>query len=62
MTLMRFVCLFVLFMFLLEFNVVILYLHWFDQEVVEFCKSYLVANRDAFFDSRLELVINDARY
>lgn len=49
-------------MFLLEFNVVILYLHWFDQEVVEFCKSYLVANRDAFFDSRLELVINDARY
>ncbi|KAM0952044.1 putative thermospermine synthase [Dioscorea sansibarensis] len=32
-----------------------------DEEVVEFCKSYLVANRDAFFDSRLELVINDAR-
>ncbi|KAG0470832.1 hypothetical protein HPP92_017532 [Vanilla planifolia] len=32
-----------------------------DEEVVDFCRSYLVANKDAFFDSRLELVINDAR-
>ncbi|KAG6732167.1 hypothetical protein I3843_01G156300 [Carya illinoinensis] len=32
-----------------------------DEEVVEFCKSYLVVNRDAFCDPRLELVINDAR-
>ncbi|XP_008802681.2 thermospermine synthase ACAULIS5-like [Phoenix dactylifera] len=32
-----------------------------DEEVVDFCKSHLVANRDAFFDSRLQLVINDAR-
>ncbi|WOH12840.1 hypothetical protein DCAR_0832349 [Daucus carota subsp. sativus] len=32
-----------------------------DQEVVDFCKSYLVVNRVAFCDPRLELVINDAR-
>ncbi|XP_044498533.1 thermospermine synthase ACAULIS5-like [Mangifera indica] len=32
-----------------------------DEEVVEFCKSYLVMNREAFSDPRLELVINDAR-
>ncbi|XP_021897126.1 thermospermine synthase ACAULIS5-like [Carica papaya] len=32
-----------------------------DEEVVEFCKSYLIVNREAFCDSRLELVINDAR-
>ncbi|KAK8918679.1 Thermospermine synthase ACAULIS5 [Platanthera zijinensis] len=32
-----------------------------DEEVVDFCKSYLVANTEAFFDSRLQLVINDAR-
>ncbi|KAJ6849285.1 thermospermine synthase ACAULIS5-like [Iris pallida] len=32
-----------------------------DEEVVDFCKSHLVANKDAFFDSRLQLVINDAR-
>lgn len=32
-----------------------------DEEVVDFCKSHLVANKDAFFDLRLQLVINDAR-
>ncbi|KAK6130297.1 hypothetical protein DH2020_035969 [Rehmannia glutinosa] len=32
-----------------------------DEEVVDFCKSHLVVNKDAFFDPRLELVINDAR-
>lgn len=32
------------------------------QEVVDFCKSYLVVNRVAFSDPRLELIINDARY
>ncbi|XP_073005432.1 thermospermine synthase ACAULIS5-like [Typha latifolia] len=32
-----------------------------DKEVVDFCKSHLVANKEAFFDSRLHLVINDAR-
>lgn len=32
-----------------------------DEEVVEFCKSYLVVNREAFHDPRIELVINDAR-
>ncbi|KZV53164.1 spermine synthase [Dorcoceras hygrometricum] len=32
-----------------------------DQEVVDFCKSYLVVNKEAFYDPRLELVINDAR-
>ncbi|KAM7462774.1 hypothetical protein LguiA_030895 [Lonicera macranthoides] len=32
-----------------------------DEEVVDFCKSYLVANREAFCDPRLELIINDAR-
>ncbi|KAL5541591.1 hypothetical protein UlMin_009301 [Ulmus minor] len=32
-----------------------------DEEVVEFCKSYLLVNREAFCDPRLELVINDAR-
>lgn len=31
------------------------------QEVVEFCKSHLVVNSDAFCDPRLELIINDAR-
>ncbi|CAI9776329.1 unnamed protein product [Fraxinus pennsylvanica] len=31
-----------------------------DEEVVEFCKSYLVVNREAFCDPRLELIINDA--
>ncbi|KAJ7980057.1 Thermospermine synthase [Quillaja saponaria] len=32
-----------------------------DEEVVEFCKSYLVVNREAFYDPRLEIIINDAR-
>ncbi|KAF5738635.1 hypothetical protein HS088_TW13G01536 [Tripterygium wilfordii] len=32
-----------------------------DEEVVDFCRSYLVVNREAFFDPRLQLVINDAR-
>ena len=31
------------------------------QEVVEFCKSYLVVNKEAFRDPRLEVIINDAR-
>ena len=31
------------------------------QEVVDFCKSHLVADKNAFFDSRLQLLINDAR-
>lgn len=32
-----------------------------DEEVVEFCKSYLVVNKGAFSDPRLQLIINDAR-
>ncbi|OMO59401.1 Spermidine/spermine synthases family [Corchorus olitorius] len=32
-----------------------------DEEVVEFCKSYLIVNREAFCDPRMELIINDAR-
>ncbi|CAH1418753.1 unnamed protein product [Lactuca virosa] len=32
-----------------------------DEEVVEFCKSYLAVNSEAFGDPRLELIINDAR-
>ncbi|GAB2217632.1 hypothetical protein Droror1_Dr00000834 [Drosera rotundifolia] len=32
-----------------------------DKEVVDFCKSYLDVNKEAFSDPRLELVINDAR-
>ncbi|XVE81597.1 hypothetical protein DITRI_Ditri15bG0077700 [Diplodiscus trichospermus] len=32
-----------------------------DEEVVEFCKSYLDVNREAFSDPRMELIINDAR-
>ena len=32
------------------------------QEVVEFCKSYLVVNRESFCDPRMELIINDARF
>lgn len=32
------------------------------QEVVEFCKSYLIVNSEAFCDPRLELIINDARF
>ncbi|KAK4755805.1 hypothetical protein SAY87_009562 [Trapa incisa] len=32
-----------------------------DEEVVEFCRSHLLVNRNAFCDPRLELVINDAR-
>lgn len=35
---------------------------YLEQEVVEFCRSYLVVNREAFCDPRLELIINDARY
>ncbi|XP_022738768.1 thermospermine synthase ACAULIS5-like isoform X1 [Durio zibethinus] len=33
-----------------------------DKEVVEFCKSYLVVNRESFCDPRMELIINDARF
>lgn len=33
-----------------------------EQEVVNFCKSYLVVNKEAFRDQRLEVVINDARF
>ncbi|KAK4425673.1 Thermospermine synthase ACAULIS5 [Sesamum alatum] len=32
-----------------------------DEEVVDFCKSHLVVNKEAFYDPRLELIINDAR-
>ncbi|PKI59234.1 thermospermine synthase ACAULIS5-like [Punica granatum] len=32
-----------------------------DEEVVEFCRSYLVVNKEAFCDPRLDLIINDAR-
>ncbi|KAL1296263.1 hypothetical protein HN51_056983 [Arachis hypogaea] len=32
-----------------------------DEEVVDFCKSYLVANGEAFCDPRLKVIINDAR-
>lgn len=32
-----------------------------DEEVVNFCKSYLVVNKEAFRDSRLNVIINDAR-
>ncbi|XP_019428136.1 PREDICTED: thermospermine synthase ACAULIS5-like [Lupinus angustifolius] len=32
-----------------------------DEEVVGFCKSYLVVNWEAFLDPRLEVIINDAR-
>lgn len=32
------------------------------QEVVKFCKSHLVVNREAFRDPRLDLIINDARF
>ncbi|ERN11211.1 thermospermine synthase ACAULIS5 [Amborella trichopoda] len=32
-----------------------------DEEVVDFCRRYLVANREAFNNRKLHLVINDAR-
>lgn len=32
------------------------------QEVVDFCKSHLLVNKEAFYDPRLELIINDARW
>ncbi|KAJ4832650.1 amp-CoA ligase [Turnera subulata] len=32
-----------------------------DEEVVDFCKAYLVENREAFCDPRLDIIINDAR-
>ncbi|CAL1411375.1 unnamed protein product [Linum trigynum] len=32
-----------------------------DEEVVEFCKEYLVVNTVAFNDPRLDVIINDAR-
>ncbi|XP_068652392.1 thermospermine synthase ACAULIS5-like [Aristolochia californica] len=32
-----------------------------DEEVVDFCKSHLQVNKEAYSDSRLELIINDAR-
>ncbi|XAR57575.1 Thermospermine synthase [Bertholletia excelsa] len=31
-----------------------------DQEVVDFCRRYLTANREAFCNKKLDLVINDA--
>lgn len=31
------------------------------KEVVDFCKSHLLVNKEAFYDPRLELIINDAR-
>ncbi|KAH7442353.1 hypothetical protein KP509_03G084300 [Ceratopteris richardii] len=33
-----------------------------DEEVVKFCRSYLTCNAEAFRSSRLELVIDDAKY
>jgi hypothetical protein len=33
-----------------------------EQEVVDFCRTYLSANWDAFANDKLRLVINDARY
>ncbi|XP_012832447.1 PREDICTED: thermospermine synthase ACAULIS5-like [Erythranthe guttata] len=32
-----------------------------DEEVVNFGKSHLLVNKEAFYDPRLELIINDAR-
>ncbi|KAL3626265.1 amp-CoA ligase [Castilleja foliolosa] len=32
-----------------------------DEEVVDFCRTHLLVNKDAFYDPRLELIINDAR-
>ncbi|KAG2390196.1 Thermospermine synthase [Vigna angularis] len=32
-----------------------------DKEVVDFCKKYLIANREAFSNKKLDLVINDAK-
>ncbi|KAJ1382287.1 Spermidine/spermine synthase [Sesbania bispinosa] len=32
-----------------------------DQEVVDFCKKYLITNREAFAHKKLQLVINDAK-
>ncbi|ERN00812.1 hypothetical protein AMTRI_Chr03g140190 [Amborella trichopoda] len=32
-----------------------------DEEVVDFCKSHLLVNQEAFMDSRLQLIINDAK-
>jgi hypothetical protein len=32
------------------------------QEVVDFCRSNLIENTEAFSSTRVELVINDARY
>ncbi|RDX65736.1 Thermospermine synthase ACAULIS5, partial [Mucuna pruriens] len=32
-----------------------------DQEVVDFCKKYLIVNKEAFVHKKLDLVINDAK-
>jgi hypothetical protein len=32
-----------------------------DQEVVNFCRTYLTVNREAFSSDKLCLIINDAR-
>jgi len=32
-----------------------------DQEVVDFCRTYLTVNRQAFSSEKLCLIINDAR-
>jgi hypothetical protein len=32
------------------------------QEVVDFCKKYLITNKEAFAHKKLYLVINDAKY
>ncbi|CAN6453594.1 unnamed protein product [Victoria cruziana] len=32
-----------------------------DEEVVDFCRSHLIINKEAFCDPRLRLIINDAR-
>ncbi|MCI19109.1 thermospermine synthase ACAULIS5-like, partial [Trifolium medium] len=32
-----------------------------DEEVVDFCKKYLITNKEAFAHKKLNLVINDAK-
>lgn len=41
-------------------DIILIFVYLF-QEVVDFCKSYLDVNKEAFSDPRLQLIINDAR-
>jgi hypothetical protein len=36
--------------------------NYIKQEVVDFCRTYLTVNWDAFASDKLCLIINDARY